>query len=65
LFVPSVALDIGCLKLASLLKWSDGNVDAALAAYNGGRVGNAKPPYRNASYVNKVRAALLQVKHGR
>jgi soluble lytic murein transglycosylase-like protein len=64
LFVPSVALDIGCMKLASLLKWSGGNVDAALAAYNGGKVGNSAPPYRNQAYVTKVRAALLQVKHG-
>jgi soluble lytic murein transglycosylase-like protein len=65
LFVPSVALDVGCQKLASLLKWSGGNVDAALASYNGGKVGNDKPPYRNTSYVTKVKAALLQVKHGR
>jgi soluble lytic murein transglycosylase-like protein len=64
LFVPSVALDVGCMKLAELLKWSDGNVDQALASYNGGRKGNEKPPYRNASYVVKVRAALLQVKLG-
>lgn len=64
LFVPSVALDMGCMKLAELLKWSGGNVDQALAAFNGGRGGNAKPPYRNASYVLKVRAALLQVKLG-
>jgi soluble lytic murein transglycosylase-like protein len=64
LFVPSVALDMGCMKLAELLKWSGGNADAALAAYNGGKVGNASPPYRNAAYVTKVKAALLQVKHG-
>jgi soluble lytic murein transglycosylase-like protein len=64
LFVPSVALDVGCHKLAELLKWSGGNVDAALAAYNGGKVGNSAPPYRNQSYVLKVNAALLQVKHG-
>lgn len=65
LFVPSVAVDMGCMKLAELLKWSGGNVDAALAAYNGGKVGNATPPYRNQAYVTKVNAALLQVKHGR
>jgi soluble lytic murein transglycosylase-like protein len=64
LFVPSVALDMGCMKLAELLKWSGGNVEAALASYNGGKVGNAAPPYRNQAYVTKVMAALLQVKHG-
>lgn len=58
LFRPSVGLFYGCLHLASLLKWSAGNVDQALAAYNGGKGGNAAPPYRNASYVAKVRRHL-------
>jgi soluble lytic murein transglycosylase-like protein len=62
LFVPSVALDMGCMKLAELLKWSGGNVDQALAAYNGGK-GNWNAP-RPQQYVTKVKAALLQVKHG-
>jgi soluble lytic murein transglycosylase-like protein len=62
LFVPSVALDVGCQKLAELLKWSGGNVDQALAAYNGGK-GNWNAP-KPQQYVTKVKAALLQVKHG-
>lgn len=62
LFVPSVALDLGCMKLAELLKWSGGNVDQALAAFNGGR-GNWRGTQPQ-KYVTKVKAALLQVKHG-
>lgn len=52
---PEVGLEIGCAHLASLLKWSSGRVDSALAAYNGGRAGNEQVPYRNAAYVAKVR----------
>lgn len=63
LFVPSVALDIGCMKFAELLTWSGGNVEQALAAYNGGK-GNWRAPQPQ-QYVTKVKAALLQVKHGR
>lgn len=57
LFVPRVGLDWGCRKLATLLAWSGGNVLQALAAYNGGKGGNATPPYRNAHYAAKVLAA--------
>jgi hypothetical protein len=48
----------GCRVLQGHLKWSRGVVDQAVAAYNGGRVGNDKPPYRNATYIAKVRAAM-------
>lgn len=58
LFVPEIGLEWGCRKLESLLKWSGGNLDQALAAYNGGKKGNGAPPYRNAFYVEKVRKAM-------
>jgi soluble lytic murein transglycosylase-like protein len=64
LFIPREGLDWGCTHLASLLKWSKGNVDAALAAYNGGKGGNAKPPYRNQTYVSKVLVAFSTIKEG-
>jgi hypothetical protein len=48
----------GCLVMKKLLQWSGGVTDQALAAYNGGRSGNARPPYRNAEYVAKVRSYL-------
>lgn len=51
---PVVNLKIGCFILSNLLKWSKDNVDQALAAYNGGKGGNSKPPYRNADYAKKV-----------
>jgi hypothetical protein len=53
---PAVNLSIGCQHLRSLMVWSDGNPTRALAAYNGGKVGNSMPPYRNASYAIKVLA---------
>lgn len=62
LFVPEIGLEWGCRKLASLLKWSGGNLDQALAAYNGGQKGNATPPYRNQGYVNKVRTQLREIR---
>jgi soluble lytic murein transglycosylase-like protein len=58
LFVPSIGLEYGCRKLAQLLTWSDGNVTQALAAYNGGRGGNGKPPFRNQVYADRVVARL-------
>lgn len=61
LFVPRTAIEYGCRQLAHLLEWSHGNVHAALAAYNGGMSKNDKPPYRNATYVAKVMAALAEV----
>lgn len=62
LFVPSVGLEFGCRKLAELLRWSHGNVTQALSAYNGGKRGNAAPPFRNLRYAERVLAmqAFLQ-----
>ena len=57
LLEPGVGLEHGCRVLSSLLKWSGGNVEQALASYNGGRGGNSAPPYRNAAYAAKVLAA--------
>jgi len=54
LFVPSIGLEYGCRKLAELLRWSQGDVPQALAAYNGGRGGNATRPFRNQPYVDLV-----------
>jgi len=61
LFVPSTGLEFGCRKLASLMQWAEGDVVRALAAYNGGKGKNFKPPYRNASYAERVLVALSQV----
>jgi soluble lytic murein transglycosylase-like protein len=62
LFVPEVGLHWGCRKLAALVKWANGNLDQALAAYNGGQGGNSKPPYRNQIYVGKVKKQLAKVR---
>jgi soluble lytic murein transglycosylase-like protein len=53
-----VGLLYGCKVMQSLMRWSGGVTDQALAAYNGGRAGNARPPYRNAAYVAKVHSYL-------
>lgn len=58
LFVPRMGLDYGCRHLARCLAWSGGNVEQALAFYNGGRKGNEAPPYRNAPYARKVLALV-------
>lgn len=52
---PRVGLRHGCLKLATDLAWANGDIRAALAAYNGGRAGNAPGgALRNAGYAEKV-----------
>jgi soluble lytic murein transglycosylase-like protein len=61
LFQPNVGLKYGCLKLKELLAWSKGNVDQALAGFNGGKGGNAHPPYRNWEYVAKVKSKLAEL----
>lgn len=61
LFVPRIGLDWGCRKLATLLKWSGGDLVQALAAYNGGKGNNLKPPFRNISYAERVLQALSQI----
>jgi soluble lytic murein transglycosylase-like protein len=65
LFVPTVGLHWGCAHLRSLLDWSHGNVDQALAAYNGGKTGNTEPPYRNQAYVNHVKHQLARIQQDR
>mgnify|MGYP001612763460 CR=1 FL=1 len=54
LLEPTRGLEFGCRVLAGLMAWSKGNVEQALAAFNGGKGGNAAPPYRNAAYAAKV-----------
>lgn len=57
-------LHYGCLHLGAMLRWADGDVERALAAYNGGTGGNARRPFRNAEYAEHVLgtpAELLEV----
>lgn len=61
LFVPAIGLDYGCRKLAQLLAWAGGDVTRALAAYNGGRVANGRPPFRNQAYADKVLTQLKEI----
>lgn len=51
---PITNLDIGCEHLAQLLTWAKGDVQQALAAYNGGKFQNDKRPFRNQLYALKV-----------
>lgn len=67
LFVPLIGLEYGCRVLKDRLIWSRDDVDAALAAYNGGKTHDNAPsahPKRNQVYVNKVRGWLEKVKAG-
>lgn len=65
LFVPEISLDIGCNLLSINRDWAKGDMDAALAAYNGGRTNdNKRPPYRNGGYVIKVRGHLRDILKG-
>jgi soluble lytic murein transglycosylase-like protein len=61
LFVPAIGLEFGCRKFASLLRWAEGDVARALAAYNGGQRGNVTPPFRNQSYADKVLRQLKEI----
>jgi soluble lytic murein transglycosylase-like protein len=54
LFCPMVGLTSGCQHLKFLLDRCNGNVEQALAQYNGGAGGNEQPPYRNGPYAAKV-----------
>lgn len=65
LFVPQQSLLYGVRLMGENLRWSEGNVDAALAAYNGGRKGNRAAPYRNGVYVNKVKKHLAAIQAGK
>lgn len=62
LFAPVTGLHWGALKLHKLKEWARGDMESALAAYNGGMGGNAKRPFRNAEYVGKVYKHLELVK---
>lgn len=54
-------LSWGCMKLARLVKWANGDIEQALAAYNGGQGGNSTRPFRNAAYANKVIKEIARI----
>lgn len=56
LFVPGTNLYLGAKHLAWLRRQVDGDLHAALAAYNGGLEGNQRAPFRNQGYLGKVLA---------
>ena len=58
---PATNLEVGCRHVAALLKWSEGDVLQAVAAFNGGKTGNVAVPYRNQKYADKVLTALSEV----
>lgn len=60
---PVIGLRFGCKKLAVEVKWADGDLSSALAAYNGGRGGNAPgtKPLRNAAYADTVLGRLAKI----
>lgn len=66
LFVPLIGLEAGCRVLRERLTWAKGDVDAALAAYNGGKMGNAPgtAPLRNQAYVAKVHEWIGRITRG-
>lgn len=69
LFVPTVNLEYGCRELKKCLDWGKGDLDTALAGYNGGRSKDNGPTVptakkRNAAYVAKVRHWIDVVKKG-
>lgn len=79
LFKPEVAIDLGCRHLSKLVLWArkqytglsihaDAKIlRAALAAYNGGKVGNAPDdlPDRNSTYADSVLSKARIVKMNR
>lgn len=62
LFAPVTGLTWGIKKLAKLRDWAGGDLEQALAAYNGGMGGNSKRPFRNQLYANKVARMLEKVR---
>jgi len=75
LFHPDVALDLGCHHLAALMVWARGLyvglasgeqaavTRSALAAYNGGKTGNAPTgALRNIEYVRQVLGRYERIK---
>lgn len=66
LFLPQQSLLFGVRVMADNLRWSGGSLEAALAAYNGGKTkNNLKPPYRNGVYIAKVKQHLADIHAGR
>lgn len=57
LCAPDLNLFIGCTHLDSLVQWAQGDITKALCAWNGGKAGNAKVPYRNQAYADRVLSA--------
>lgn len=64
LFIPAYNLHWGALKLARLRDQCNGDIHSALAAYNGGLVGNVLSPRRTQGYVDKVLAVRAQIPAG-
>lgn len=60
---PGLNLDLGCAHLAGHLRWSAGDWERAVRAYNGGRGGVDLP--MTESYLRKVRACLETVRSGK
>lgn len=60
LFAPEMSLNYGAKKLASLLKWSGGDVTKALGGYNAGHGGWDSAPGR--SYAASVQKTLADLK---
>ncbi len=57
LFDPAVGLEWGAKYFERLLVWAGGDYTRALCAFNGGKGGNARPPFRNQAYADRVWAA--------
>lgn len=60
---PVIGLRFGCKHLKAQLDWAHGDIASALAAYNGGRGGNAPgtKPLRNAKYADEVLGRLAAI----
>lgn len=78
LFAPTVSLEFGCRVLAALMTWARSLytglateertrvTQSALAAYNGGKTGNApNSPLRNREYADQVLARLARIRDER
>lgn len=62
---PVIGLEFGCRTLAARLRWARGDTRAALAAYNGGTVGNAPGvALRNGTYADDVLRVLADLTMG-
>jgi soluble lytic murein transglycosylase-like protein len=59
---PITNLSIGCLQFGKLLLWAKGDVEQALSAWNGGKMGNMIRPFRNQAYATKVIAERSSLK---